>query len=460
MKKKIKKSLVIKIVLAIIVIAVVILVLLKACSGHEYKIIFDSNGGSKIHSIMVKANSLIERPTDPERDGYTFVGWYYNKKLYDFDTKVTKNMTLKAKWSLSDEIALDSTSLTLSVNDTQTLKVTKILDGYDIKDLIWDSSDESIATVDQDGNVKALKEGTVTITVKTSDGKYQSSCIVTVHESETEVVEVSISGAATVLVGNTIHLTANIKPDNAKNKKVTWKSSNNSIATVDENGYVRGLKEGAVTITATTENGKTATYKVTVKNSTHNATNPQTNNNNSSSNSPTPSTPSTVSVISVSIENGTDTMYVGDSRKLTANINPANASDQKVTWSSDHPEIISVDESGNIKANGIGQATITVKTNDGGKTSTITINVAERPASYSITLTALKELTGVFQYSVSVTKDGNAFSDYAAITYNGVTRPFKQYIYTQDVNIDPSIKTASLHLKDGTTIENVSVYYN
>ena len=61
-------------------------------------------------------------------------------------------------------------------------------------------------------------------------------------------------------------MTATVEPSNATNKKVTWKSSNPSVATVDENGKVKGLKEGKVTITVTTEDGsKTDTYEITVK---------------------------------------------------------------------------------------------------------------------------------------------------------------------------------------------------
>ncbi len=461
MEVKNKKSLIFKIILVILIIAAIILILLKSCTSKEYKITFDSNGGSKVSSIVVKENSLIEKPTNPKREGYTFVGWYYNKKIYDFNTKVTKNMTLKAKWSKSTtELKLNYSSLTLAPDDIKMLKVTKILAGYDVKDLIWDSSDENIVTVDKDGKLQALKSGTATITVKTKDGKYKTSCIVTVTE-ETAVTSISIVGATTVNVGSTIKLTVNIEPATA-NKKVTWKSSNNSIATVDENGTVKGLKEGTVTITVTTENGKTATYKITIKAKSNNTNKPQTNNNSSNSKPNTsspPASPSIVHVINVSIS-GSNTMYIGDTKKLTANINPSNASNKDVTWSSNNSEIVSVDGSGNIRANGVGQAIITVKTNDGGKTASITITVSEKPASYAITLTALKELTGIFQYSISVTRNGSAFKDYVAITYNGVTKPFKQYIYTTEVTIDSNIKTASLHLQDGTTINNVPIYYN
>ena len=73
---------------------------------------------------------------------------------------------------------------------------------------------------------------------------------------------------ATIKAGETLSLTASIKPENATNKEVVWSSSDESVATVDANGTVTGKKEGTATITAkTVSGGKTATCKITVKGS-------------------------------------------------------------------------------------------------------------------------------------------------------------------------------------------------
>ncbi len=71
--------------------------------------------------------------------------------------------------------------------------------------------------------------------------------------------------SANVEVGKTITLNATIAPTNATNQKITWTSSNTKLATVDKNGKVKGIKSGSVTITATSNNGKKATCKITVK---------------------------------------------------------------------------------------------------------------------------------------------------------------------------------------------------
>ncbi len=74
--------------------------------GKKYTVTFDSNGGSKIDSIVVKGGNSIERPKDPKKADYELVEWQLDGKKYDFDAKVTKNITLKAVWKikLTDDI--------------------------------------------------------------------------------------------------------------------------------------------------------------------------------------------------------------------------------------------------------------------------------------------------------------------------------------------------------------------
>ena len=64
----------------------------------KYTVKFDTDGGSKVDSKSVENNKTVSKPSDPTRDGYVFIGWYYNEKEFDFKTKITKNITLVAKW--------------------------------------------------------------------------------------------------------------------------------------------------------------------------------------------------------------------------------------------------------------------------------------------------------------------------------------------------------------------------
>lgn len=173
-----------------LIILIIIILLLRGCTRKEYTIKFDTDGGSVIESIKVKENEKIERPSDPTKEGYEFAGWYYNNKKFDFNTKVEKNMTLKAKWkSDGTGIVLKDTDLEITVDDELTLEIESLLKGLKKEDLIWESSDDSIVTVDKDGKIKALKAGKVTITVKTKDGKRKTTVTVTVKEKEQPVEE-------------------------------------------------------------------------------------------------------------------------------------------------------------------------------------------------------------------------------------------------------------------------------
>ncbi len=173
-----------------LIILIIIILLLRGCTRKEYTIKFDTDGGSIIDSIKVKENDKIEKPSDPTKEGYDFAGWYYNDKKFDFNTKVKKNMTLKAKWkSDGTGIVLKDTDLEITVEDELTLEIESLLKGLKKEDLIWESSDGSIVTVDKDGKIKALKAGKVTITVKTKDGERKATVTVTVKEKEQPVEE-------------------------------------------------------------------------------------------------------------------------------------------------------------------------------------------------------------------------------------------------------------------------------
>lgn len=65
---------------------------------NVYTASFESNGGTSISNQSIKEGGTITKPTNPTKEGYTFVGWYYNGSAYNFSSKVTSNITLIAKW--------------------------------------------------------------------------------------------------------------------------------------------------------------------------------------------------------------------------------------------------------------------------------------------------------------------------------------------------------------------------
>ena len=112
-----------------------------------------------------------------------------------------------------------------------------------------------------------MKAGTTTITAWSYDGKKKATCTVTVGAAAVAVTGVTLSKSELTLdVGKSTTLSATVSPSNAANKKVTWSTSNSSVATVTSLGTVTGVKAGTATITATTEDGGyKATCAVTVK---------------------------------------------------------------------------------------------------------------------------------------------------------------------------------------------------
>ena len=163
-------------------------------------------------------------------------------------------------------VSLSQSELTLNVNESVALNATVSPENASNKNVSWSSSDETVATVNTNGVVNALKEGTATITVKTEDGEKTATCSVTVKPVSVTRVKLNhrqIYGDH----GESFILTATVEPSNASNKKVTWTTSNDSIATVD-NGRVTMTGSTvweSATITATSEDGgKTATCTVTV----------------------------------------------------------------------------------------------------------------------------------------------------------------------------------------------------
>lgn len=129
--------------------------------------------------------------------------------------------------------------------------------------ITWKSSDEKVATVDADGVVTGIKKGNVTITCNvTEGGKTQKlTAKVTVCKP---AVKLSVTNKASELMyGKTHNLNYSLVPKTS-NDVVTWTSSDKTIASVDANGVVKGLKDGTVTITATSMSGRSDSVEITV----------------------------------------------------------------------------------------------------------------------------------------------------------------------------------------------------
>ena len=252
-------------------------------------------------------------------------------------------------------VSLNKESLALEIGGYETLITTLHPEDATDKSVTWSSSDSGVATVDNNGNVTAVGEGQAIITVTTNDGVFTDTCQVTVRQEIIHVIGVWLNKESLALeTGESDTLTATVHPENATDKSVTWSSSDSSVASVDNNGKVTAVKEGQATITVTTNDGGfTATCQVTVNQKIIHVTN-------------------------VSLDKDSLTLInEGDSDTLIATLHPEDATDKSVTWSSSDSGVATVDNNGNVTAVGEGQATITVKTNDGGFTDTCQVTVRQ-----------------------------------------------------------------------------------
>lgn len=161
-------------------------------------------------------------------------------------------------------IKLNASKMPLQVGtSTKALKVeTKSIKKDAVKS--WKSSNTKIVKVDKKGKITAKKKGKATITVTMKSGA-KATCKVTVQKGKVTTKKLTLSEKkATLQVKKTMTLTVKRNPISAT-EKITWKSSNPKVATVDKNGKVKAKKAGTVKITAKSSNGKTAACKITVK---------------------------------------------------------------------------------------------------------------------------------------------------------------------------------------------------
>ncbi len=225
--------------------------------------------------------------------------------------------------------------------------------------VVWKSSNPEIATVTEDGVVNAISGGTVLITSTTVDGGYTATCVLTVLELVTSI-KLNHENYR-IGIDKTVILEAIVSTQTASNKKVTWKSSNPKVATVNSKGKVTGIAYGFATITATAQDGSEVEASSEIE-----VVRPVTR---------------------VSLDKSFLNMLVGETRELKASLEPKNATYKEVSWTSSDDTIALVDEDGTITALAPGTVTITAQAQDNsGKKAVTFVTVSNRVPSTGITL--------------------------------------------------------------------------
>lgn len=253
------------------------------------------------------------------------------------------------------EVGLNKTSTTLIEGETETLVATVMPENATDKSVVWESGNESVATVSQEGLVTAVGEGKATITVKTNDGGFRASCEVTVNKKVIAVTGVKLSAASmTLREGDKGTLTATVEPANATNKNVEWWTSDLDVVSVTStsggsNGYVEARGAGKATVTVKTEDGEfSASCEITVEKKE-------------------------VPVTGIALDQSSLLLPVGNTYALKAHVQPSNATDQDIKWGSSNGGVATVDQTGKITA--VAAGTVDILATLAGKFARCTVQV-------------------------------------------------------------------------------------
>lgn len=248
-------------------------------------------------------------------------------------------------------ILVTTNYISLAVSNSKQLAVAFTPADASNKNVFWTSSNPSVATVDKYGVVKAISPGSTIIKATSEDGGYTDTATIEVVNYDNIIEEKSIafdSSSYTVGIGSTKSLIPIITPSNATFKSVRFESSNPSIATVDENGVVRGLKEGTVSITATTNRNRLkATTTIIVK---------------------------YINATSVKVNTTNVNIAKNETFTLVATVLPSDATNKKVSYTVSDSNIATIDQNGIITGKNAGTTTITITPSEGNP-ATVLVNV-------------------------------------------------------------------------------------
>lgn len=278
---------------------------------------------------------------------YSLADGEYDVIIYDnYDEVISDVFTLvigERPVNVS-RILLDTTEASIEEGSTLQLVATVLPEDASDKSLIWSSSDPEIANVDQTGLVTAFTSGKTIITVKSAANEdISASCQITVKARVIEAEGVTLDKSeATLTEGETLTLTATVEPDDTTDKTLTWTSSNEEVATV-EDSVVTALKTGTSTITVSTSNGKTAQCEITV----------------------IEKVPEIIYVSSVTLDHTEIEAEAGTVLTLKATVLPENATDKDLLWTSSNEEVATVDQTGTVTIRSVGTVVITAEAVDG-----------------------------------------------------------------------------------------------
>ena len=313
---------------------------------------------------------------------------------------VSKENGMSAKCAVSvyivemSSLKLSETKCEIALGRNETLRAVFEPNNATFTDLYWSSSDKKVATVDNNGNVSSVGEGTCMISVTNKDNSLTAQCEVTVYVAK--ISSISCLPQNTLEQGKSFVLSATCLPlyITPGFEHLHWSTSDKSIATVDVNtGKVNCVGVGECTITvANSDNSVSASCQLTVL--------------------PIP-------VNEISLNHSSMSLFAGETEELIHTISPDNAHNKAVKWESSDVSVATVSEDGVVTAVGEGKATIKVVALDGSKCSAecvVTVKGEQYVRDYiknqiSIVQTQTASVIGpmgsYFSYTFRVDNNGN-----------------------------------------------------
>lgn len=277
--------------------------------------------------------------------------------------ELSAEKSLPVKQSMSIDVPLtalrvESSRLSMNVGESLPFQVELVPEDATDRLLTYSSSNEKVATVDEAGVIHALKPGQTRLTARSQSGK-RVRVTLSVQQPVAEILP--DKAEYTLNAGRTLTLKTTLLPADATQKRLTYASSDPDVATVNGRGRVTGKKPGEVTITLRAESGVQAICRVRV----------------------------VQPVKAVRTEKSRLTLSAGQRQTLGCTVSPASATDQTLVYSSDCPEVMSVDpESGLLTALSAGSATLTVRAHN-GKSARVRVTVVQPVTDVSVSSPSL-----------------------------------------------------------------------
>lgn len=320
----------------------------------------------------------------------------------NYESAQSVERTIVIAPQMSSGIELSSTELVIEIGEETIINASITPSNVAEKRILWKSSNSAVVTV-EDGVIRAVGIGMATIFASTVDGSnLTAKCLVTV--TYPSVKSLSLNKTELNLAKDKKYkLECTILPVDATNKELTWKSNNEKVATVDDNGIVIAHSTGTATVIVSAKSNENVKARCTVY-----VTTPITN---------------------LKLNNTTLSVLVEDKYQLMATIMPTVADNTRLKWTSSNTAVVSVTANGLITANQDGEAVVRVETTDGSELS----------ASCVVTVEKHKQ-TFAWTNDFSLLRNGGELIEIGATASSGLPVTYK----TSDANVASIFKVGEV----------------